>query len=519
MPDFPLVPFFQLPTPSLGDIANQSALTPPFAGGSIPGIGAPQGNPYDSLFQLLQQLQNSPLYQPKPESKIQQILQAIAGGVSVAASKNPGETLAQQLQARQAQKNLVTQQIQQRQNLLDQFRIQGAFQQASDISKQQGRIQELNQEDLLSQKKETRAYQRQQETEQRSLGLIDKQNRLSEESAARNRQALLDFEYNNRDFRNTLEADKAMYSRMPELDAKAEQQAILWKGLDPTTDIGIIRQVAKKWVGADKTQYSDIEKQLTNRFAQLQATAEKEMFDAKLAQEKALGTRTAAEAEATAKGERYPGSFNPFEKARQAGLGALSAKTVSERFFRNTQNPSEVIDKETWDKMDFLQKQNYRALNDTENQQYKLQRYNEILDQQKQQKQQQDQNNPNVTNATGMQPISDVQDKIFQLYNSKKYSNPELQKIISTSSYTDAEKKEGLDFLQTLTGQPMGSVPTQSQVDNTTATNIIHGLEKQIISLQSMIATSKNPNPSDIAKLNDLKQRLQYARSQHPDIK
>src|SRR5215475_8286019 len=151
MPDFPLVRFFQLPTPSLGQIGNQNAaLTPPF----FPQDTVPQGNPYDVLLQVLNNLQNQPLQQAPQPSKFQSILNAIAGGVSVAASKNPGEALAQQLQSREQQRQLQTQQLQQRQNLLDQVRLQVGINQANQLSQEQARAREQQRAYVIKQKED-----------------------------------------------------------------------------------------------------------------------------------------------------------------------------------------------------------------------------------------------------------------------------------------------------------------------------------------------------------------------------
>src|SRR4030095_294431 len=194
----------QQETPTLGQIANQP-FTPPFAGGSIPGIGVPQGNPYELLQTIISQIQNQPLQQAPEPGKVQSILNALQGGIAVALSKDPSSVLTQQLQGREQQRMLKTQQLQQRQNLINQATLQAGFQQASDLSREQAQVRQDVRQNAID-----------IERERRKLSDFEKQQNIALGIEEKGRENLQKFNEKYRDTFRKWEQEKIIDANLPE---------------------------------------------------------------------------------------------------------------------------------------------------------------------------------------------------------------------------------------------------------------------------------------------------------------
>lgn len=131
-------------------------VTPPFV---------QQQDPYAGLLQVLSNLSN-PVSQPQ-QSKFQQIMNMIANAAAVGISNDPGAALAQQFAQQRQERLMQQQQMQERQNMLDQLKIDIALKKGDQLAQQQ--------------------YDTQKEERQRKYKLEDRELDLKEKIDAENR--------------------------------------------------------------------------------------------------------------------------------------------------------------------------------------------------------------------------------------------------------------------------------------------------------------------------------------------
>src|SRR5262245_26248400 len=130
----------------------------------------PQGNPYEALDTILNNLNNQPLAQAPPQSLADRIIQGIVSAASVASSRDPGEALGNLIKSKQAERVATTEALRNRQNFVNQAKVQVGFEQARSLAEQQSKIAEENRANFREIAKEKRATQAQIATEKRALG-------------------------------------------------------------------------------------------------------------------------------------------------------------------------------------------------------------------------------------------------------------------------------------------------------------------------------------------------------------
>jgi len=534
MPDFPLVPFFQLPTPSLGQIGNQNAaLTPPF----FPQDTVPQGNPYDVLLQVLNNLQNQPLQQAPQPSKFQSILNAIAGGVSVAASKNPGEALAQQLQSREQQRQLQTQQLQQRQNLLDQVRLQVGINQANQLSQEQARARE-----------QQRAYVIKQKEDESKIPDLKAELGVREEFANKAREDVQKFNEKYHDKIRQWQQEGIVDTNIPKQQENFQLTRNLIAGLDDkNTPYDIREEVARRLTGLDQTQPSEKIKPYLDDFEKKIAVFNQKATNAKISLEEAQAEEHRAVAKATASGQRYLANqqFNPdniLNKGLITNLSDELSKNLNKRFYRDNSNPNVIIDDNQLRSLGIMGMNKYTPLTDQENDAYIMQRMRDSKNKIDQLMQKgQGSGDINQINPSGANTFDITNDKVGQYLVASINKDPSdtnrqaLAKQVLTMTTVPQDKKAlYLQILQI--PQPTGAnttTPTQPQTredkqleqykaaELQKQKNIIAGLEKEIANTKARI---EGPTPlggsKDAlrAKLQDLENRLNYAKSQLGNI-
>lgn len=308
--------------PGLGQIANQP-YTPPFAGGQIPGM-PPQQNPYAMLEQILNNLSNQPLAQAPQPGKVQSILEAIGGGLAVAQAKNPGEVLSQQFQGRRQERALREQQLQQRQNMIDNARLQIGVQQATDIAREQAQVRSEQRADLREQAREKRQYDL-------DIKKLKETGQITADLARSNVLADAEFYRTNRDVLNLKNEDRIYFESLNENERAALIRASRWKTLMPEIEQEYLNDIARVVTGASRRQLSTSERSLYNTVSKKVAEEDRAVFEEEMAGKKQKRLTDAAVEEATRSGMRYQGGQNldrfGNEFSRVLGQEAARAKS------------------------------------------------------------------------------------------------------------------------------------------------------------------------------------------------
>lgn len=449
--------------PSLGQIGNQTPITPPFvgtfptvggnAGGQIPGLPQQQ-NPYAMLETILNNLSNQPLAQAPQPGKVQSILDALQGGIAVALSKDPSSVLTQQLQGRQQQRALREQQLQQRQNMIDSARLQIGVQQATDIAKEQADIRRAQREEL----REEKIFQRNREA---ALVDLKKTGIVNQELADMEAKRALDFYRNNKFELLSQAEDKAYINSLPEKDQAALILATRWKTLDPATDSVLLNELARKVVRG-RAQLGILEKQLYNRLEGLvadEASAEKEELKKRKVSER---EQIEAVTEATKTGQRYAGQQDRFANAFAQQQGAQASRVTSSNFYKNKNDPTIVIDEDQFAKLKgTVQVFDYLPMSEEENVQERNRRFIENAERNKRAVERQ-KTQPTATNVTGGETIDLANDaagsRIAELF--AKQGLEATRKVILESNAPQQEKLRLMQLLERLSGKKIGVTGT-----------------------------------------------------------
>lgn len=480
MPDFQSLFQFLLPliaqqrqgVPSLEAIYNQQPITPPFAGGQIPGL-PPQGNPYEILNTVLQNIQNQPLQQAPQPGKVQSILNALAGGLAVAQAKNPGEVLSQQIQGREQQRLLLSQQMQQRQNMLDQARLQVGVNQASDLAREQADYRKFQRESLRA----DTVYERNRKdalTDLKKTGIVNQE--LADLEGAR----ALKFYKDNKPTILSRAEDEAYVRSLPERDQKALMLATEWKSLDPSSDSVLLNELAKKVLRGNE-QLKPIERQLYNRLEDLRTKEISDVREEKKKREVSEREQIEAVTQATKTGQRYAGQQDRYANAFDAQQGAQASRVTSANFYKHKTQPGVVIDEDQFAKLKGTTEVfDYIPLSEEENVQERNKRYLDNVERNKRLRQR-ELTQGNKANPSGGAVIDLANDvagsRIAELF--AKQGLEATRKIILDSSAPQEEKLRLLKILEQLSGQKQNLTnPTVTPTPKSTPAPAIQNPEK-----------------------------------------
>lgn len=240
-----------------------------------PSLLPQQGDSFQALTQLLQQLQGQP-YQPPQQSKLTQVLNALAQGAAIAASPNPGETLGgilnTRLQIQQSRENAERA----RQGQLQTAMIQAALEKArgSQQEQTQARQARLGQALQVQTKKQELSLET-QAVRERDLDKLD----VVRKEAIQNNDLANMF---SRDTANRTQLI-AMAQKYPEILSASNQQSALIQTLVPDMPLEIAESLGKKLNGALPPNFTPQEKQYYSQFVQKRSEIESTERAAKLA--------------------------------------------------------------------------------------------------------------------------------------------------------------------------------------------------------------------------------------------
>lgn len=461
MPDFGLESLFALlpqlqgsQIPSLSQIINQP-VTPGFnpqAGGIFPQQQQQQPNPYEALLSILNNLQNQPIAQAPQPSRFQSILNAIGGGAAVLGAKDPSAVLQQQLGQRNQERLIKEQQIQERQRMIDQARLQIGIQQATDLAREQADVRRSQREDLREETK----FQRNRVA---AIEDLKKSGIVNMELAEMEQIRSMDFWNKNKDILLSQAEDKAYIQSLPERDKQSLGLATEWKFLDPSSDSVMLNNLAKKVIRG-RAQLSSIERQLYNRLEDLRAKEDAENKEEAKLLKKAQRENIEAVTEATKTGQRYAGQQDRYANAFAQQQGAEASRVTSDIFMRNSKGI--IMDSDKVKTLPTLEQLDFQVL--PEDEQIK-QRAKVFSENAARNRRIQVVENPTAApifdatkQQTAPQPTVTSEDDYLLLDNLKKQgmTKEQLRQTILTSNWSEEDKKRGLQYIET--GRKEGTI-------------------------------------------------------------
>ena len=287
----------------------------------------PQGDPYEALNLVLNNLSQQPLPQPPKQGAFGQIAEGIAQAAAVLASPDSGAALQKQLQTKQEGRRFQQEQEIARQNLINQVKLQASFQQATDLGKEQMKVREEN-----------RGERRRLAEAQTELDIYGKKKGIDLKTAEqefRTNQKLLE------EFQPQILArakDAAIIADWPQqrkdaLDAEAMIRTVL-PNLDPLTATRIADKVSRLNTKDPLTpEEIDIWKKVNQETSKIFKTER----ETKLAKTRAETTRELAEAAYTRAGKPGSAGMSPMERFNSSfgsTMGGRLASRVASSYYR-----------------------------------------------------------------------------------------------------------------------------------------------------------------------------------------
>ena len=215
---------------NLGDILARAGVVP-----FNPNVG---GADINSVIQGL--LTPQPTPQPQAQPLLQQILQNLAGGISVATSRDPGAALGQQLQNQQALRFQREQYAREQSDKMNQIRQQFGLKL---LDSQLGEQQDIAKETRLAARSKEERIAREQENVRAA----------NEEFAQKKELANISFENQKKlanielDFRKNVEANNEVQAKLDRLDKRNQQRVMLELNYTKTLgDAGLGISIARK---------------------------------------------------------------------------------------------------------------------------------------------------------------------------------------------------------------------------------------------------------------------------------
>lgn len=403
---------------------NFPLLLPPFlrTPGINPNASVPMGDPYAELTAMLDRMQGQQFSLPQ-EGTLSTILNALAGGAAVLASPDPGGTLTNQMNQRQARKDKVAQINFDRQNNLDLLRINTAVEKARNITAEQQQFRKEQREQTYKDKdlgRELKLYGGKKDID---LASTEQGFRL-EQKLLQEYQPLIDARVKN----------EVYMKDMP----NQRKDSIEWQALArtalPNLDPMTAKIIGDKLSGLDRTPLTIEENDLVKKANQEINKQFQEERKSKLSVQGAQAFRDVQEGLYAQRNK--PGQFQDrFANNFQSALGQAAGDRAFARFYYKNPTTGQVITDKEYNSIELTNpdKFSFKPLSPEENaaqRQIEVQRAMETKDAIETQQQQ---------NTVGATEISPKAQQVLEYARQQNYT-PEQTKVLLNSNGISIEE-------------------------------------------------------------------------------